>query len=142
MGKDQVGSFILGELQRENVNTEFVLQLENWQSSFSSVLVDTDGDRQIVNYRNALPEDAIKSISNFPIYDAYLSDSRWNEATLATLSLAKKHIKPGILDAEAPVSEHAVAIASHVAFSRQGLQHFTNEDDLMASLQVIENDFN
>ena len=53
MGKDQVGSFILGELQRENVNTEFVLQLENWQSSFSSVLVDTDGDRQIVNYRNA-----------------------------------------------------------------------------------------
>ena len=26
VGKDQVGSFILGELQRENVNTEFVLQ--------------------------------------------------------------------------------------------------------------------
>lgn len=95
-----------------------------------------------MNYRKSLPENAINSISNFPVYDAYLSDSRWSEAAIATLSLARKYKKPGILDAEAPVSQHAVEIASHVAFSMQGLRHFTNKDDLMASLKVIENDFN
>ncbi len=77
VGNDEVGSFILAKLQRENVNTEFVLTLEKWQSSFSSVLVDNNGERQIVNYRNSLPEGAVKSILDFPIYDAYLSDSRW-----------------------------------------------------------------
>ena len=142
VGCDEVGSFILGELKRENVNTEFVLKLENWQSSFSSVLVDIDGDRQIVNYRESLPVDAINSISNFPVYDAYLSDSRWSEAAIATLSLAREYKKPGVLDAEAPVSQNAVEIASHVAFSMQWLKHFTNKDDLMASLKVIENDYN
>ena len=63
VGKDEVGSFILAKLQRENVNTEFVLTLEKWQSSFSSVLVDNNGERQIVNYRNSLPEGAVKSLS-------------------------------------------------------------------------------
>ena len=142
VGKDDVGSLILAKLQCENVNTEFVLTIENWQSSFSSVFVDINGERQITNYRNSLPEGAAKSILGFPVYDAYLSDSRWNEAAIATLSLAKKFKKPGILDAEAPVSEQAVDLASHVAFSKQGLSHFTNKDDVTASLKVIENDFN
>ena len=35
IGKDDVGSLILAKLQRENVNTEFVLTIENLQSSFS-----------------------------------------------------------------------------------------------------------
>ncbi|MEK9814138.1 MAG: PfkB family carbohydrate kinase, partial [Paracoccaceae bacterium] len=108
VGKDDVGSLILAKLQRESVNTEFVLTIENWQSSFSSVFVDINGERQIMNYRNSLPEGAAKSILGFPVYDAYLSDSRWNEAAIATLSLAKKFKKPGILDAEAPVSDQAV----------------------------------
>ena len=56
--------------------------------------------------------------------------------------MAKKFKKPGILDAEAPVSDQAVDLASHVAFSKQGLSHFTNKDDVTASLKVIENDFN
>ncbi len=142
VGCDEVGSLILGGLKRENVNTEFVLKLENWQSSFSSIIVDIDGDRQIVNYRKSLPESAVNSISNFPIYDAYLSDSRWSEAAIITLSLARKYKKPGILDAEEPVSENSVGIASHVAFSKQGLRNFTNNDDLMASLEIIEKDFN
>ena len=115
VGKDDVGSLILAKLQRESVNTEFVLTIENWQSSFSSVFVDINGERQIMNYRNSLPEGAAKSILGFPVYDAYLSDSRWNEAAIATLSLAKKFKKPGILDAEAPVSDQAVELASHVA---------------------------
>ena len=120
VGNDEVGSFILAKLQRENVNTEFVLTLEKWQSSFSSVLVDNNGDRQIVNYRNSLPEGAVKSILDFPIYDAYLSDSRWNEAAIATLSLAKKFKKPGILDAEAPVSDQAVDLHLMLHFPSRG----------------------
>ena len=71
IGKDDVGSLILAKLQRENVNTEFVLTIENWQSSFSSVFVDINGERQIMNYRNSLPEGAAKSILGFPVYDAY-----------------------------------------------------------------------
>ena len=98
VGNDEVGTFILDKLKRENVNTEFVFKLENWQSSFSSVIVKFDGDRQIVNYRKSLPENLVEGIVGFPIYDAYLSDSRWNEAAVAALSVAKRNKKPGILD--------------------------------------------
>ena len=42
------------------------------------------------------------------------------------LKEAKKNKKPGVLDAETPVCERSVKEASHVAFSMQGLESFTN----------------
>ena len=139
VGRDDVGALILRGFQQEGIDTRLVIQLEDYQSSFSSIAIDKSGERQIINCRNTLGPENLDVLQNLPIQDGYLADSRWNEAAVATLKLANKFSKPGVLDAEAPVSYEAVSKASHVAFSRQGLCDFTQNDDLLSGLRSLSN---
>lgn len=139
LGQDDVGDLILKGLQKEGIDTKFVIQLKGHQSSFSSIVIDKAGERQIINCRNTPSFENLDNLQNLPIQDGYLADSRWNEAAVATLKIANCFSKPGVLDAEAPVSYEAVSTASHVAFSRQGLRDFTQHDDLITGLRSLSN---
>ena len=139
VGRDDVGALILKGFQHEGIDTRLVIQLEDHQSSFSSIVIDKSGERQIINYRNTLGTENLDVLHKLPIQDGYLADSRWNDAAVATLKLANKFSKPGVLDAEAPASFDAVSEASHVAFSRQGLRDFTQQDDLLIGLKSLSN---
>ena len=139
VGRDDVGALILKGFQHEGIDTRLVIQLEDHQSSFSSIVIDKSGERQIINCRNTLGPENLDVLQKLPIQDGYLADSRWNEAAVTTLKLANKFSKPGVLDAEAPVSYEAVSKASHVAFSRQGLCDFTQHDDLLSGLRSLSN---
>ena len=139
IGRDDVGALILKGFQEEEIDTRLVIHLEDHQSSFSSIVIDKSGERQIINYRNTLGTENLDVLHKLPIQDGYLADSRWNDAAVATLKLANKFSKPGVLDAEAPVSFEAVSEASHVAFSRQGLRDFTQQDDLLIGLKSLSN---
>jgi sulfofructose kinase len=139
IGRDDVGALILKGFQEEGIDTRLVIHLEDHQSSFSSIVIDKSGERQIINYRNTLGTENLDVLQKLPIQDGYLADSRWNDAAVATLKLANKFSKPGVLDAEAPVSFEAVSEASHVAFSRQGLRNFTQHDDLLSGLRSLAN---
>ena len=59
---------------------------------------------------------------------AVLADTRWPEAAEVVLAHAREIGCPGVLDAEAPVPARLVELASHVAFSVQGLREFTDSD--------------
>ena len=142
VGLDDVGALILKGFQQEGIDTTSVIQLEDHQSSFSSIVIENSGERQILNYRKTLGPENLEVLQKLPIKDGYLADSRWNEAAIATLKLADKFSKPGVLDAEAPVSYEAVSTASHVAFSRQGLCDFTQQDDLLSGLRSLSNRLN
>ena len=139
VGRDDVGALILKGFQHEGIDTRLVIQLEDHQSSFSSIVIDKSGERQIINCRNTLGPENLDVLQKLPIQDGYLADSRWNEAAVTTLKLANKFSKPGVLDAEAPVSYEAVSKASHVAFSRQGLYDFTQHDDMLSGLRSLSN---
>ncbi len=139
LGQDDVGDLILKGLQKEGIDTRFAIQLKGHQSSFSSIVIDKAGERQIINCRNTPSFENLDNLKNLPIQDGYLADSRWNEAAIATLKIANYFSKPGVLDAEAPVSYEAVSAASHVAFSRQGLRDFTQHDDLITGLRSLSN---
>ena len=134
VGDDAIAGTILGDLAGEGVRTDLVRRFEGRRSSFSSVLVDDRGERQIVNYRDmGLSFDAgwLRERLGAMRFDAVLADTRWPEGALAAMERAAALGVPGVMDAEAPVHEaiDAVRAASHVVFSAQGLRDFAARGD-------------
>lgn len=138
LGEDAVGDMILRGLEAEGVDCALVRRFAGKRSSFSTVIVSAAGERQIVNFRDMdLSFDAgwLRE-TELAAFDAALGDTRWPQGAAALLRLARERGVPGVLDAEAPVMEaaDALAAASHVAFSAQGLRDFTGLPDLRGGL--------
>ena len=139
LGNDFFGNYILKELESENINTNHIIVKNNLNTSNSCISVDSKGERQIVNFRSKNLDFEDNQFIKKNNFNAYLTDGRLESASLFILNEAKKNKKPGILDAENPVSEKAVKIASHVAFSLQGLESFTNTSSIEKSLKIVKN---
>lgn len=134
LGDDEIADLILSGLKKEDVNCDLARQYKDKRSSFSSIYIDATGERQIMNFRdNSLTMDADwlaqRLNGNFA---AALADSRWPDGARVAMQYAKDNHIPGILDAEAPVmeAEDALYLASHVAFSAQGVREFSDCHDL------------
>lgn len=142
VGADAVGGMIVSELAAENVDCALVKRFDGKRSSFSSVLVDAQGERQIVNFRDeTLDFDAGWLEDAMPVsFDAALADTRWANGGAAVLKAARNLSRPGVLDAEVPAGEaaEALTLASHIAFSAQGLHEYTGLDDLQAGLHLAQ----
>lgn len=140
VGADPIGDMIVSDLEREGVECSLIRRLDGIRSSFSSIFVDAAGDRQIVNYLDPhLPVSAewLEAVS-LPSIDAVLADTRWPEGGRVMMAAARAAGIPGIMDAEAPLdgADAALELASHVAFSAQGLRAWTARDDLAEGLRV------
>ncbi len=136
IGDDQIGDMIMAGLKAEYVNTSLIHRSVGGKSSFSSVLIDASGERQIVNFRGA-GLDATIEPSVLPPCDAILTDNRDPVLTRAMLALADERNIPGVVDAEHPVDMENLTQASHIAFSAQGLNGLTGSNDLAEGLAVI-----
>lgn len=140
VGEDIIGKIIVEELKQNSVDCSLLVSVDTARSSFSSVLLDTHGERQIVNYRGCDLSDDVSAIyAADPA--AVLSDTRWTDGTIAAMKLAREKNIPGVLDAEAPCDPEAMALASHIAFSRQGLESLAgslrNVSDIEAALRKV-----
>lgn len=121
LGQDAMADLILQDLKNEGVNVSHVTQSPGARSSYSSVYIAADGERQIVNYRGsglAIQTDWYAQIDGLK---AVLVDTRVPDAAKRALKLASERGLPGIVDAEAPIDEELLHLASHVAFSEPGL---------------------
>lgn len=121
LGDDQIGDMIVAGLEEEGVDCSLVDRAPQGRSSFSSVFIDAAGERQIVSFRGDGLTQSVERIEKAPALDAVLADTRWTAGNHAALSLARARGIPGVLDAEAPIDPSLPQVASHVAFSRQGL---------------------
>ena len=127
IGDDIAGDIIVSNLEREQIDLSAVLRHANTRSSVSSIFVDAVGERQIVNFRgdpsNSGTQSPAQTFDNSAIgkLDAVLVDTRWLAGAEAALQLARQQNIPGVLDAEAPIPESLLHMATHVAFSKQGL---------------------
>ncbi|MBO9398963.1 sugar kinase [Shimia sp. R9_2] len=139
LGEDSIGDMIVADLAREGVDVSHVTRTAGAQSSYSSVLIDAQGERQIVNFRGAglaLKTDWFDGLTDL---GAVLTDTRRVDAALAALELARARGIPGILDGEAPIDPALMGAASHVALSMQGLRSLYQEADIEdALLQIAE----
>ena len=141
LGSDQLGDLIVADLEKENVQTKFVRRFEGGRSAFSSIYVDKLGERQIMNFRGANLDNDAEWLNDAPTSDAFLTDSRWVAGAIKSMELARMQGVPCIVDAEDPVDPEILKLASHVAFSRQGLTGLTGEEDIAKALLDVDNQF-
>ena len=138
LGSDQVAEMIASGLEGDGVDCSMLRRFEGRRSSFSSVFVDQTGERQIVNFRDQqLPMDAGWLTAALPDdFDAALADTRWPDGAEVLMRAATERGLPGVLDGEAPIreAETALQMASHIAFSAQGLRDWDGHDDLDKAL--------
>ena len=140
LGSDDIGDMILSGLSKDNVDCTLVRRFDGKRSSYSSVTVDAEGERTIVNFRDTSMEFGGQWLAeaDLPHFDAALADTRWPEGARVTMEAARQRGVPGVIDGEAPVreAERALHSASHIAFSAKGLQDFGGADDLEAGLRA------
>jgi sulfofructose kinase len=113
-------------MQRERINADGVRVLAGVQTSFSSILVDLQGERTLVPFFDAkIPPDASwLPLDKVAGAGAVLVDMRWLEGAAAALRQARQCGVPGILDADtAPAQDlnDMIPLASHVLFSASAL---------------------
>ncbi len=137
LGDDAIATLILAGLHEEKVDTSAVYRCSGGKSAFSSVYVDKQGERQIMNFPGSELIDEADWLKSDVTVDAILADNRWPQLTLRTMALAQAREIPGIIDAEQPIDLQYLQQASHVAFSRQGLTALTGEADLKTALHTV-----
>ncbi|HSM40163.1 MAG TPA: PfkB family carbohydrate kinase [Afifellaceae bacterium] len=141
LGQDSVGDRIVEELETYGVDCSLVRRFPECRSSMSSIFVDGTGERMIVNFRDiGLPDECnwLPDLAGIGV-GAVLADTRWSGGAEAAMAAANAAGLPGILDAEGPVreAEAAVGLASHIAFSRNGLVDWTGHDDLQQGIRDV-----
>ncbi len=141
VGDDAVGGRIVSELDGEGVDTSGVKRVAGARSSCSVVIVDTRGDRMIVNFSGeGMPADpSWLPLAEVAEVGAVLGDLRWPEGSARALAEARRLGIPAVLDADAtpePGSADAFAAADHILFSAQGLAQFTGSDGDQEALHL------
>jgi sulfofructose kinase len=126
IGDDTFGEFLRREISDRGIGDQFVRVIAGYPTSRSANVITPDGDRTIINHREP---DLIPNSFSLPDvfeFDAAVVDTRWPEGAALIAEAARGAGKPVVVDAEAPVAQaaEALALASHVVFSEQGLDDY------------------
>ena len=139
LGGDPVAGLIEAELAGEGIDLSPLVRAPDGRSSFSSILVDGAGERQIMNFRGTGLSNAIKPLPEDT--QVVLCDTRWTEGAMGALRMARDAGLPGVVDGEAPMDASVLSIGSHLAFSAQGLRSVEDTGDLAADIRTIAQRF-
>jgi sulfofructose kinase len=142
IGDDPAGDSFLRDLTGEAVRTDRVRRIPGARTAFSTILVDSAGERLVVPYTDpSLDPDP----SWLPLHDiaqagAVLVDMRWMEGARAVLAEARRHGVPTIVDADvAPPADlrEMIALADHVLFSEPALLSLSSSPSPRQALAEI-----
>ncbi len=129
IGDDAFGEFLRNKMADRRIDDQFITEIQGVVTSRSANMITPDGDRTIVNHRDAglVPEGFV--LPSAFSFDAVLVDTRWPDGAAQIVKAAHRAGKPSVIDAEAPVAqaEQALARASHVVFSEQGLADYCGD---------------
>lgn len=131
VGDDMFAEILRARMRDRGIDTALLRAVPGATTSRSANLITPDGERTIVNHRDAaLRADPPALPDPFP-FDAALVDTRWPAAAARICHAARAAGKPAVIDAEAPVADAAEALAqaTHVVFSAQGLADYTGDGD-------------
>ena len=135
VGNDATGDRIIQDIKERGVDVANVQRVQGIPSPISAVAIDACGERQVLSYMNrslfdpphGLPLGEISSAQ------ALLADVRWPDGGTAALQAASEKGIPRVLDYEKVPDEREslmVNLASHVLFSQEGLQTFSETSDV------------
>lgn len=132
-GDDAAGREMRAALAAEGIDVANFKLFVDGRSSVSGIIVDSFGERQIVNFRGSFPEAA----DWLPLGDAakagaVLADPRWVEGAVAMFDKARANGIPTVLDgdmADAEVFERLLPLTDHAIFSEPALAAFAGSAD-------------
>lgn len=140
LGNDAGGRFMVDSLTERGVNASCVRLVDGFSTQVSSVVVDSHGERQVVNFSDAdiapdaswLPWDVIGQA------DVVLADVRWPEGGRAALEYARKKGITTVIDGDmAPYDTTAlVSLADYIVFSEGGAELVGGQKDVEANLRA------
>lgn len=143
LGDDAAGRRILDWLRREDVDVEHVQCSRTASSPISAVLVDADGERLVVNYR----EDALHTGTSLDPAaidgaSALLVDLRWPLGATTALRVAQRTGIPRVVDFDtAPMvdvdPDVFLGMATHVVFARSALADLVGTEEPEEGLRRV-----
>jgi sulfofructose kinase len=122
-GMDAVGDRLIADISAAGVDVGLVRRVEGARSGFSTIFMDTVGERMIVPQYDASLAAPPTTVPDFTQFTAVLTDVRWPAAAALALSAARDLGIPGILDADVAardILDRLVPLASHVVASEGG----------------------
>lgn len=140
LGDDATGARILAALEASGIDTRLSRVIARCHSSRSAIVIEPNGDRSIFNYIDPrLPEDPDWLPDALPATArAVLGDTRWETGARRLFTLARKAGIPAVFDGDRmSVDTGLIALATHTAFSAQGLAEMTGTPDLAAGLRQV-----
>lgn len=139
-GNDAAGHEMRSAFVAEGVDVENFRLFPDGRSSVSGIIVDSSGERQIVNFRGLYPEAAdwlpLKSVARA---SSVLADPRWVEGAATLFREARARGISTVLDgdmADAEVFERLLPLTDHAIFSEPALTSFAGSarDDSLAAV--------
>lgn len=138
LGDDLIGDAIVRELDGYGVDSSLVNRFPSRASSLSSILMDENGERLIVNYFDPKISHEPDWLPQIPAaVGAVLADAHWLEGDLELFRRAAAAGIPTILDADMPTcAPELIRAASVAAFSAPGLEAATGVRSVTGGLQA------
>ncbi|MET4607034.1 sulfofructose kinase [Bradyrhizobium sp. JR4.1] len=142
-GNDAAGHEMRSAFAAEGVDVKNFRLFPDGRSSVSGIIVDSFGERQIVNFRGAYPEAAdwlpLETVARA---SSVLADPRWVEGAATLFGEARVRGIATVLDgdvADAAVFERLLPLTDHAIFSEPALTAFAGsaEDQSLAGLSCF-----
>ncbi|MBR0953741.1 sugar kinase [Bradyrhizobium canariense] len=139
-GDDAAGHEMRSAFAAEGVDVENFRLFPEGRSSVSGIVVDSSGERQIVNFRGHFPEAAdwlpLEAVARA---SSVLADPRWVEGAATLFREARSRSIPTVLDgdmADPEVFERLLPLTDHAIFSEPALTSFAGSggDESLAAL--------
>lgn len=139
-GNDAAGHEMRSAFATEGVDVESFRLFPDGRSSVSGIIVDSSGERQIVNFRGLYPEAAdwlpVEAVARA---SSVLADPRWVEGAATLFQEARARDIPTVLDgdmADPEVFERLLPLTDHAIFSEPALVSFAGsaKDESLAAL--------
>jgi sulfofructose kinase len=141
LGDDRLGDEIIAGLERERIDCAGVRRVAGKRSPLSAILVDRSGERIVISHSDPdLPGSTAHLPDRLPAsVGAVLGDTRWQAGSAHLFRLARAAGAPAVLDGDRAPRERPelLDLATHVAFSMQGLRDLTGLDDPRAALATL-----
>ena len=145
LSDDGTSEQILAAAADLGIDTSLCRRTAGATASVSSGLVDSDGERQIMNFRGAGLDHSADWLSRTSLEGcaAVLVDTRWPNAAARALALAGDAGIPGVVDAEPPFegAEAVLEAASHIAFPAEGARIVTGRTALADTARGVMDRF-
>ncbi|MCY4327788.1 MAG: PfkB family carbohydrate kinase [Rhodobacteraceae bacterium] len=143
VGGDGAGFFLEETLSRSGIDLSLLEVCRDRRSATSAVLMDSSGERMIVNYRSdalfSKPPELPAAV--FRSMQAVLGDLRWTEATTAAFEMARRADVPTVLDFDLnnkTIPKAILETSDYIVFAEAALRRFARRTHVVSALRIAQ----